>query len=537
MEINSRMSSILYLIVASKGRISLESLANETAVSKRALYYDLGKINECFSNKGIPAVVLENGECVIEEEYLDMVEEILESGNIHLASREQRMRIEILLIALSKEQVTIEGLSQEFDVSRNTIQTDLKLLKRECGGKTALKYTNRNGYYFEGDELSVRNYISDNLAAIKNRGIWEMILKLLNRLAADSLNLNPEFGDVYQIILEEIEIYSELISTSFIDHFVCHTAAMIMVAVIRNGLGNECSQIGQIGKRTFSYTEEFGQIKIMLARLRGKGIILSGNEEFYAAYLLLGMKRIDFQGEMNQKVIEIVDVLLHHIEKQRGQIIERKEELRKMLCLHMEPMLYRLKLGLHSTNLLLEDIRKMYPRGFDMVETSVRAIGGEIGELITEDEISFLVMFVESHFANIEMGGGITDARKILIICGAGVSTSVFIRTQLQEILGENYEYELSAVSAVREKNFLKYKLVISTVRDVGLPAETIYVSPILSERDTDHIIQKLCSEPMDLRKVKLEDLINIIERQISSKEELGKIRRNLFYYFQRRNA
>ena len=45
MEINSRMSSILYLILASKGRISMESLMEETGVSKRALYYDLYKIS------------------------------------------------------------------------------------------------------------------------------------------------------------------------------------------------------------------------------------------------------------------------------------------------------------------------------------------------------------------------------------------------------------------------------------------------------------------------------------------------------------
>lgn len=85
-----------------------------------------------------------------------------------------------------------------------------------------------------------------------------------------------------------------------------------------------------------------------------------------------------------------------------------------------------------------------------MVSDSIRSVGGEIGELITEDEISFLVMFVESHMADLEMGRESSSAGRILIICGTGVSTSVFVRSQLQDILGDGFQYDLSAVSAVK---------------------------------------------------------------------------------------
>ena len=45
MEINSRMSSILYLILASKGRISMESLMEETSFILRF------KQNQCMSDR------------------------------------------------------------------------------------------------------------------------------------------------------------------------------------------------------------------------------------------------------------------------------------------------------------------------------------------------------------------------------------------------------------------------------------------------------------------------------------------------------
>lgn len=90
MEINSRMSSILYLILASKGRISMESLMEETGVSKRALYYDLNKINVCLTDSGVGPISLEDGECMIRDEERGVIESILESQVIHLTSRNQR---------------------------------------------------------------------------------------------------------------------------------------------------------------------------------------------------------------------------------------------------------------------------------------------------------------------------------------------------------------------------------------------------------------------------------------------------------------
>ena len=197
MEINSRMSSILYLILASKGRISMESLMEETGVSKRALYYDLNKINVCLADSGVGPISLEDGECMIRDEERCVIESILESQVIHLASRNQRMIVEALYIALNDEPMTIEMFRQEFDVSKNTIQTDLRLLKEEVVEHSiVLAYSNKDGYYFEGNELDIRNYISDSLHMIKNNGIQNMVIHMLNQMAAKSMGKDAEKCDV-----------------------------------------------------------------------------------------------------------------------------------------------------------------------------------------------------------------------------------------------------------------------------------------------------------------------------------------------------
>lgn len=533
MEINNRMSSILYLILASKGRISMESLMEETGVSKRALYYDLNKINVCLTDSGVGPISLEDGECMIRDEERGVIESILESQVIHLASRNQRMIVEALYIALNDEPMTIEMFRQEFDVSKNTIQTDLKLLKEEVVEHSiVLAYANKDGYYFEGNEMDIRNYISDSLHMIKNNGIQNMVIHMLNQMAAKSVGEDSGKGDIYQLILEEIQDYGESISTGFLDSFVSRSAEMIMVALIRSNAGYECRQLEQTGRRTLSYTEEFTHVRTMVKNLRSKGIKIPETEEYYIAYLLLGMKRFSFRGEMNQEIADTVDIFLDNLEKNLGKSIEKREELRRKLSLHMEPMFYRLKLGFRTNNVLLEDIRQMYPRGFGMVSDSIRSVGGEIGELITEDEISFLVMFVESHMADLEMGRESSSAGRILIICGTGVSTSVFVRSQLQDILGDGFQYDLSAVSAVKEEDFNKYCLIISMARDAKLPPETIYVSAILSEKDTDHIIRRLCTQTLDLHEISVEDIMNVIEDDVRSKDEVDKIRRDLFQFF-----
>ena len=536
MEINSRMSSILYLLLASNGRIHIDSLLDEIGLSRRALHYDLTKINTYLVDHHIPPIELKNGNCVVQFESIPEIEKLLQTRSSYLASSQERMTLETMVITLDKNLTTLEGLRQKLDVSKNTIQSDLRMLKeRVTESGLRLQFSHKDGYYFEGDELSIRNFISDELSTVKNRGVWQMIIRLLNQSVCQVLKIDNTAWDAYRTVIAAIQRYGDAIAASFVEQFVRHTAVMILAAVIRDHMTGQPIAFDPMERRTLCYTEELEQVKNMLRQLAADQIVLPKDEEFYVAYLLLGMKRFAFEGQSNGDIMEMVDAFLRNLEANLGKPIERKQQLREKIALHMGPMYYRLKLGFHSSNALLEDIKQMYPWGFAIVEQSIEGMEGEIASLITEDEIAFLVMFVESHMAELKIDETRRDACKILIVCGSGVSTSVFVRAQLQDLVGEGYQFELSSASKLQERDLTEYNLIISTIRDTRLPSGTIYVSAILDEKDIADIIDRLCDTPLSITHTTVNEIVEAFAGHVKSKDELKNIKQSLFEYFCKR--
>ena len=64
-------------------------------------------------------------------------------------SSEERRAIEFLFITLNSEKIVIDDLKNAFDVSRNTILSDLKSVKSEIEESGELKFCNsiKQGYY------------------------------------------------------------------------------------------------------------------------------------------------------------------------------------------------------------------------------------------------------------------------------------------------------------------------------------------------------------------------------------------------------
>ncbi|MCB6288970.1 PRD domain-containing protein, partial [[Clostridium] scindens] len=66
------------------------------------------------------------------------------------------------------------------------------------------------------------------------------------------------------------------------------------------------------------------------------------------------------------------------------------------LCLHLEPMIYRLKNRIYITNPMLFEIKQQYHLMFDLTWMIMDSIRTTLGVTLTEDEVGFLML----HFQN-----------------------------------------------------------------------------------------------------------------------------------------
>ena len=168
MELRKRQAKILQDLFEKK-RISVDAILNEYGISKRTLYYDLNKINDWLSEDNFGMASIEDKEIVIEITNLAGIEKQMHKGKEYYFSSEERRAIEFLFITLNSEKIVIDDLKNAFDVSRNTILSDLKCVKSEIEESGELKFCNsiKQGYYVTGDESALRKIIQEKINELK----------------------------------------------------------------------------------------------------------------------------------------------------------------------------------------------------------------------------------------------------------------------------------------------------------------------------------------------------------------------------------
>ena len=76
--------------------------------------------------------------------------------------------------------------------------------------------------------------------------------------------------------------------------------------------------------------------------------------------------------------------------------LTQDQDLFYNLCLHLEPMIYRLKNRIYITNPMLFEIKQQYHLMFDLTWMIMDSIRTTLGVTLTEDEVGFLML----HFQN-----------------------------------------------------------------------------------------------------------------------------------------
>lgn len=533
MEINGRMGYILRKMLESAEKIYVTDIVTGLKGTKRSFYYDIEKLNAWLKYTGLGVIRASGGCCILDTPDRRRLSELLETQTSYFFSADERMMLELVYIALDVDTVSIEKLRQHFDVSKNTVLADIKRQKETLRAHGLdIKFTPQRGYYIDGGEFLIRNFISAQVDAIKSnrtrRQVKEILQKSLAAVTGRDVNFHAQ-------VVAAIRRYAQNIRTHFVESFVEHAACMVMAAAIRCRQGAHF-HIASQEKATIKKTSEYLNVLEMAQTMAAEGVMVCGEENYYITILFLGMKNFDFDVKVSADgfVNDVANRFIVNFERNANLKIREKEQLKTRLILHLKPMYYRLKYGIRVENPLLGDIKAMYGDVFSLTEKSMKEIGGEIERIITEEEIAYLVMYIESHFNELqcEKTG---DYRKnsILIVCGAGVSTSVFIRTQLMELMGNQFAFELCSVSQFERKKIETYLMIISTVRFPALPNTTVYVGAILSDRDKEMILGQLNPYKIAVESpFSLHDLMAIIKKHVADKDVLERVNFDLYSFF-----
>lgn len=293
MVLKSRIATIIKEVVNTDSGIPVDTILFRYSLTKRSFYYDLGVINKWLSdnNFGI-AKILNKLLFIITTERESIKKELENCQYYH--SMDERKALEFFYIALYNKPLNIYNFQKLFDVSKNTIASDIRELKESFKYEEIILFSKaKQGYLLQGKEFAIRKKLGlcFNKLASNYSNTKDDLKKFLQEMLASLVGKDLDFFEIARRLIKQYEIdINWQLYTGYIE-FEC---AMIVISWIRSLKGN-IFLISVDEKDALNITKSYTSMVKNSNILRFYGLFIPDSEIYYMTILLLGLQTALFE--------------------------------------------------------------------------------------------------------------------------------------------------------------------------------------------------------------------------------------------------
>lgn len=535
MELKNRQTSILRGLLRSGEGMAIKDLMDSYEIARRTLYYDVKKIDDWLMEGRLGSMKIQGQIVSVQITDDKRLEKKLRQRQSYFFSVTERHAMEIIFIALFHEAVTVQKLEDYFDVSRNTILTDIKEIRNKLEkNELALNTAVRSGYVIQGEEAAIRKMLGIQIRQLSNTegrtAIKQMFQRSLTMLTGNDIDFYELCNSV--IYQYEIDTKGECILSN-----IGYESLRIQMALIRSIKGFE-NHMSDEEKYILMNTLSYRSLEISAEKLKIHNIIIPSSEIYYITSLLLGIQTVDFlsQNWEDSYIEKICVKLIANFERIGCLFLTDREHLHKQLMHHVRPLYYRLKYAVSANNPMVKDIKRMYPMVFEITQRAFGELGSAFPEKVSDEELAYICVYMASNLNEkmIELSNERTE-KGILIIGAENMATATMVKEQLQQLLGITFKYSVTSSSKIREWVLEEYMLVVAVgaLKNEISCDYLVRTEPVLTEADQKRIIDILKGNHAIARyDRKINDIISIAGRNTSGAIEKSNLYFELFRYF-----
>jgi len=525
---NNSLNYHLVRFIKNRRSVHYDDIENNFDISRKTILKHLDEIEMLAKECDVELVRKPN----VGIYFVGDVEKLLERFNkinknsLVPENRQERIRYLTTKLLMASHPYTIQSLAEELYVSRTTIESDIKMVRKYLEKQRIAIYSNHQGIYLKIDERSRRKNISKLL-----QEFWGQTTYVEKRGQKLSRHLQLT-GDFYQLFSDE---------------------DINKVIKCVNEFENSCKLI----LTDYEYESLIIHLTIALQRIRNNQF-LNSNEEpniVLEQNTLLLIKKIESNFNINIPLLE-KQYLNIHVLAIEGKEIDKNQveddfeiflknefsehfsydkELISGLILHLKPALSRSNYGLSIRNPYTQQIKKVYPEAFEQAMQLCLSIRDKYDISLNEDETAYVALHIQSFIERREAKGKL----QAVIVCSTGLGTSRFLEQQLKI----KFSHYIQVVSVMSVSEFLKSNinvdLIVSTIPIKNASIPVILVSPFLTDQDTNildlniSMIQKEKIQSHDFMSLLDTDLVTFITTTCTRNEALkiitGKLVNNGF--------
>ncbi|MGH2318690.1 BglG family transcription antiterminator [Planococcus sp. SE5232] len=543
MVLDQRSQAILSHLSRAQSYVTVNEIMETFKISRRTIYYDIGKINDWLEAQELPAVqhVRSAGFQLDQKIAIEIPEKLgaMENWQYEYSVKERRACLVLYLLARNKP-LYLEHLTEKVRVSRNTTIEDVKGLKSELGNYgLQLEFDRKSGYVISGMEENKRRAAVFYLQQFIFKQTWQGLLRRL------PIIFNGQNGKTDSLAVETAEEVKKIIADSekelgirYTDDFLHSLSFMFLLFVRRLEQGKKI-EVDPIERQVLSESKEYEAAQKIAEKLTALFQIAFPEEEvFYITKHLLSSRvqfsPMIFENDINQSdkvLLDVVTKMVTDFQKYACLLFEDRIEVERNLLLHVKTAYYRVLYGLEADISLEASIKEKYPDVFLLTKKVSKHLEKATGKSINDGELTLIAV----HFGGWMEKMGIKPAtrKNALVVCNTGVGTSRLLQHQLEGLFST---VDIIGCVSLRDYEEMEHQadFIISTIPLAEKEKPVFVVSPILTEAEKERLLKKVnvhlgvkAPQPNSLTVV-----MDIIRQHADVKDEAA-LKNELQYYLQ----
>ena len=331
---------------------------------------------------------------------------------------------------LSSTPVKSDDLCEELGISKTTFAQDLRQVKQTlyryelhvevqakkglvvCGSEKNMQSCMAD-FVFYNDYASSTSFTTHSIGQFC-RQYEQKIRTCVNRVLSDNDYHMTDLGINNLVVHILITLYRGQMDPSKPD--------LSDVKINEDQYHLEISMAQQMADRVCEYT----------------GMSLLEEELGFIAVHIIGSRLFSKEDEnlISMETLNLVRNLFDEINRHYGISFFDDMELFTLMCMHMEPMIQRVRNGIPMRNPLLETIKTENPNGYDLAVYACRWLSQRLHATIDENEMGYMAL----HFGIALEGKKKAGRKRILAVCASGVGTSRMLKYNLEKLFGNSVE-------------------------------------------------------------------------------------------------
>jgi Transcriptional antiterminator len=504
--LDRRCGHVLDALAKYDDYVTIDSLSAQLGQTRRNTQYDLCKINDAFKLAGISTISSRRnrGIKLLDEQKTWWENLSLEGGRKfnYIFTQDERVALIICESLLSNEINTIEEMSEELKVSRNTVFLDMKIVKEKLNDYgIRFEYVSKSGYTVSGDGLKIRSVLMYFISAIYPL-ISDGIINFLS---------DPQVRE-HQSRLHKIE---QELDVNYPAETIDKIAIMLKLTKREIPLNWERQEANIRENPVYRIVSRYYPS-------------LSENDRIYVSIQLLGARLRDEANTPDDSIGNFKNMagkLVAYFQRLVGIEIENKELLIFNLARHLNRSIYRYQYGLIDSCGVEEEIQANPKELFELVKLAAKEFSRDIGYPINDSEVAFLTIHFGAHMRKNNVAIG---KIKVLLVVketdpNGELEKKVDDEFPMFHVVRTVTPAELSAFQG-------EYQIVISTqlLKYDGFYA---YISDRLEAEDKKKVLEVYLKYRMLKNENIGENLFENIKKYIP-KENQGKVRMEINRYF-----